>query len=44
MHQLKQRLQPYVEGQAEAFIRNMGDEANKLSESTFGIPMLKTIG
>lgn len=43
-HQLKQRLQPYVDGQFDAFISNMTAEADKLSESTFGIPMLKTIG
>ena len=43
-HQLKQRLQPYVDGQFDAFIKTMTEEADKLSESTFGIPMLKTIG
>ena len=44
MHQLKQKLQPYVDGQAEAFVHTMTEEADKLAESTFGGPMLKTIG
>ena len=44
MHQLKQRLQPFVDGEFDGFIKNLSAEADKLSESTFGIPMLKTIG
>ena len=42
--QLKQRLQPYVEGQEELFLRSMAEEADNLNESAFGGPMLKTIG
>ncbi len=44
MGQLKQRLQPYVEGQEELFLRSMAEEADNLNESAFGGPMLKTIG
>lgn len=44
MAQLKERLQPYVDGERDNFLRAMAEEADKLAESTFGVPMLKTIG
>lgn len=44
MSQLKQRLQPYVEGQTESFLQTMAEEAESLNQSAFGGPMLKTIG
>ncbi len=41
---LKERLQPFVDGQRDAFLVAMAQEADKLADSTFGVPMLKTIG
>ena len=41
---LVNRLQPYVDGNKEIFERHIHDEADDLSDSTFGGPMLKTIG
>ena len=44
MRQLKERLQSYVEGNQDSFLRHWSEEADKLADSTFGVPMLKTIG
>ena len=44
VHQLKERLQPYVDGEQDSFLHHWAEEADKLADSTFGVPMLKTIG
>lgn len=41
---LIKRLEPYVQGQKESFEKSLQAEAHKLADSTFGGPMLKTIG
>lgn len=44
VQKLTTRLQLYVDGDKQAFEETMKAEADKLADSTFGVPMLKTIG
>lgn len=44
VQKLVSRLQPYVDGEKETFISRAEEEADNLADSTFGVPMLKTIG
>lgn len=41
---LIKRLQPFVDGQKQSFETSIKEEAENLADSTFGGPMLKTIG